>query len=298
MLHSSVWQESVSTKLMWVTLLLMANRDGEVRAAIPGLANAAGIPIAECEAAMATFMAPDPYSQSQEYGGQRVKHENGVWVILNYSHYRGLESAEEARVKGAARVAKHRALKALGLLPGVANVTNNKSNPIAEAEAEAEAEKEKTLGLAPDLRRIENTARFVAQNATSTPIKVKKVREKAGRAARSTMKLDWLPQSGILSEITDAGFDSQAILDDFRAFWANDGKLGANWDAAFANNWRKIQRTEYLAERFRAVIQAAPPKPAKVYGPPAPAPPESLAARIGAMAKDNVAPTVSKAGGK
>ena len=100
-LSSSVWREDSATRIVWVTLLAMADRHGEVSAAIPGLAHMAGVTLAECEIALARFQAPDPYSRTQEHDGRRIVKVDGGWALLNYGKYRekmrGVERQEYNR---------------------------------------------------------------------------------------------------------------------------------------------------------------------------------------------------------
>ena len=89
-LHSTVWQEGKDVKILWVTMLALANWDGVVEASIPGLANAAGLTIDETEKALEVLRSPDPYSRSEEYQGRRVEDRVGGFQILNYEKYRDL----------------------------------------------------------------------------------------------------------------------------------------------------------------------------------------------------------------
>src|SRR3990167_4075212 len=40
LVHSTVWREDMHVKVVWITLLALADRNGEVLASIPGLADA------------------------------------------------------------------------------------------------------------------------------------------------------------------------------------------------------------------------------------------------------------------
>lgn len=96
-LDSTVWQESASTKLVWITLLAMTDREGCVWASVPGLARRAGVEIPECEAALTKFLSPDPYSRSVEHEGRRVEVIDGGWKLLNHAKYREMMSLEDRR---------------------------------------------------------------------------------------------------------------------------------------------------------------------------------------------------------
>ncbi len=105
-LDSSVWSEDPYTRLVWITMLAMADADGFVEAAVPGLARRANVPLEACEAALARLQAPDPHSKSPEHEGRRIERAERGWTILNYKTYRELRT--ERQVKDAARQRRHR----------------------------------------------------------------------------------------------------------------------------------------------------------------------------------------------
>lgn len=94
---SSIWQEDLATKVVWVTMLAMKNERHIVEASIPGLASLAGVTMEQCQSAITKFISPDPYSKNQEHGGKRIEQVEGGWLILNGEHYRRLLSYEERR---------------------------------------------------------------------------------------------------------------------------------------------------------------------------------------------------------
>jgi hypothetical protein len=60
---STIWQESAPTKVVWVTMLAMADTNGEIQASIPGLAHMAQVSVQETEVALTKFQNPDKYSR-------------------------------------------------------------------------------------------------------------------------------------------------------------------------------------------------------------------------------------------
>ena len=87
-IYSTIWRESKETKILWVTMLALANRYGEVAASIPGLADAARLSIEETLASLTLLESPDPYSRNKDNGGRRIEGVDGGWKILNYGLYR------------------------------------------------------------------------------------------------------------------------------------------------------------------------------------------------------------------
>lgn len=102
-LDSTIWREDHQTRIVWLTMLAMANQDGEVAASIPGLADRAKVTLEECENALKKFQAPDKYSRSKKNEGRRIATIDGGWLVLNYEKYRDLQSAEDRRAKDAER---------------------------------------------------------------------------------------------------------------------------------------------------------------------------------------------------
>lgn len=94
---STVWQEPAGTRLTWITMLAMADRHGQVKASIPGLANIANVTVAECEKALETFLSPDKYSRTKDNEGRRIGEIEGGWLLLNHAKYRGITSDATTR---------------------------------------------------------------------------------------------------------------------------------------------------------------------------------------------------------
>lgn len=108
LLDSTVWQETKETRLVWITMLLMKNRLHVVEASVPGLAKRAGVTIQECEAALARFLLPDPYSRTKEHEGRRIEVVDGGWKVLNGEAYKQRMGPEERRAYQAAWMREYR----------------------------------------------------------------------------------------------------------------------------------------------------------------------------------------------
>jgi hypothetical protein len=153
-IYSTVWREDVYTKIIWITMLVMADRHGLVMSSIPGLADAAKVSLDQCLSAIEVLSSPDKYSRTKEFDGRRISEVDGGWLLLNYEKFRSRKDDEEQRIRTAERVRRHRQKLADSIKTD--SVTSNASvtrrNPIAEAdtdadtnaESEATAVKEKT----------------------------------------------------------------------------------------------------------------------------------------------------------
>lgn len=153
-LDSSVWQEDDRTRLVWITLLAMADQHGEIQASIPGVAKRAGVPLEAAEFAIGKLMAPDRYSRTPDHEGRRIAKIDGGWEILNHAKYRFEASIEDCREKAKERQQRRRnALqKSEGKtptgcdtpLPTVTQRDASRSVTVLPYIAEAEAEAENT----------------------------------------------------------------------------------------------------------------------------------------------------------
>jgi hypothetical protein len=103
---STIWREDDKTRIVWITLLALSDRDGVVEGSVPGLAHVAGVTIEDCERALINLQKPDRYSRSPEYEGRRVDAVDGGWRILNYGKYRSRMSLEDIRERN--RIRKQR----------------------------------------------------------------------------------------------------------------------------------------------------------------------------------------------
>jgi hypothetical protein len=112
-LDSTIWHEDDETRILWITMLAMADQDGDVLCTVPGLSARARISLAACERALARFQQPDKYSWSQEHEGRRIHVTDGGWHLINHAKFRDLMCAEEQREKTRVRVAKWRERKTL-----------------------------------------------------------------------------------------------------------------------------------------------------------------------------------------
>ena len=107
-LDSTIWQEELEVKIVWITMLAMTDEFGKVAASVPGLAKRAGVSVPECEKALKKFQQPDRWSRSQEFEGRRIKVVEGGWELLNHGRYRSMMNAEDRREYQRAKQAEYR----------------------------------------------------------------------------------------------------------------------------------------------------------------------------------------------
>ena len=106
---STIWLEDDRTRLVWITMLALADKHGEVMASIPGLARVAGVPVDDCRIAIAKFLSPDPDSRSKDDEGRRIEPIDGGWQLINHAKYRAMASREEQQEADTLRKQRYRA---------------------------------------------------------------------------------------------------------------------------------------------------------------------------------------------
>lgn len=94
---SSIWDLTLPTRIVWVTMLAMREQDHIVRATMKSLALFARVSEAEANSAIQELSDPDPHSRTQEFEGRRIKAVEGGWLLLNGEKYRKLLSAAERK---------------------------------------------------------------------------------------------------------------------------------------------------------------------------------------------------------
>lgn len=132
---STIWTEDDKTRIVWITMLALADQNGEVQASVPGLARLAGVSIADAETALAKFLGPDTYSRTPDNEGRRIAKIDGGWELLNHAKYRRMASLDEAKESNAARQRRFRERNATVT---DRNATVTVQTDIAEAKAKAE----------------------------------------------------------------------------------------------------------------------------------------------------------------
>lgn len=151
---STIWTEDDKTRIVWITMLAIADQNGEVHASIPGLARLAGVPIESVNVAIEKFLGPDLYSRTPDYDGRRISPIDGGWELLNHAKYRRMASLADQKDANAKRQKRYRDRNAT-VTDSNATVTPRNA-PVTvktdKAEVEAEAEENtKPVAAAPSL---------------------------------------------------------------------------------------------------------------------------------------------------
>lgn len=130
--ESTIWCENDQVRLVWITMLAMANKNGFVFGSAPGLANRARVPIESAREALKKFQEPDADSRTKEFDGRRIEEVDGGWRLLNYHKHRAIRDEEERREYMKNLMREKRSVS------NVSNVSRHKP-PLSQAEAEADS---------------------------------------------------------------------------------------------------------------------------------------------------------------
>jgi hypothetical protein len=123
-LTSTIWQEPKETKLLWITMLAMSNRDGVIEGSVPGLAKTAGLTIEEVVDGLQRLKDKDFWSRTKTNEGRRIEDVDGGWRLLNHSKYRELMNADERREYNRRKQAESRARQASKSVKDVNDIGN------------------------------------------------------------------------------------------------------------------------------------------------------------------------------
>ena len=201
---STIWTEDATTCKVWVTMLAIADKHGEVHASIPGLAQIAGLPVTAVIQSVEKFLSPDRYSRTPDDEGRRIEKIDGGWMLLNHAKYRAMASKDEEKSASAKRQAafKDRQRRNAKVTESNGEVTesngevtesNDRVTPnrdIAEAEAEAEAETKNKRMAKPSVSQISEYGKTLDPPFTKSESFVSFYESNGWRVGKNPMK-DW-----------------------------------------------------------------------------------------------------------
>ena len=138
-LDSSIWMESIETRIVWLTFIAAMDETGFVQfASVENVAHRARVGIEAASMAVKTLESPDFNSSDPENDGRRVERVPGGWIVLNAQKYRELVTRVVIQEQTRNRVRRFREKKRSGngpVTPRNESVTPSKADTKAEAEA-------------------------------------------------------------------------------------------------------------------------------------------------------------------
>ncbi|MFZ2644090.1 MAG: hypothetical protein WA117_24070, partial [Verrucomicrobiia bacterium] len=108
---SSIWDEDAETRIVWVTMLALADQTGFVRGSVGWLAAKARVSTETCARAIKRFESPDPHSRNPENEGRRIESFDRGWLLLNYVEHRDRLSNDRVAAQARDRMRRYRERK-------------------------------------------------------------------------------------------------------------------------------------------------------------------------------------------
>jgi hypothetical protein len=231
---STIWREEDHTRLVWITMLAMADKTGHVMASVPGLADRARVSIEKTVSALEKLAAPDKWSRSKECDGRRIEEIGGGWSLINYTKYRRMRNEEE-RKEYMRNYMRNRRKQAVNK---VSNVNSSKP-PLAQAEAEVEYKAVEGLKAENTKNKIHKGGGF-AETAEPRPFEL----------AIKFLEMIGLPQTpanrGVVTEAIKAeakysGREAEAVCTQLASKVLDDREAGVPIDKFYFEDskWRR-----------------------------------------------------------
>lgn len=217
---STIWAARDQTRIVWITMLAMADQYGRVWASIPGLANIARVSIEACETALDELQSPDKYSRTTAHEGRRIEPIDGGWRLLNHAKYRAIRDEESIKESKRQYINKRRAAERA---VSVENVEQCRT-PVERCRpnTEADTDTENTKKTAP---RKRSAANHLVENPEDVSISVWQDFQKLRKTKKAPITETSI--SGIRREAEKAGWPLETVLQEcctrgwqsFKADW-------------------------------------------------------------------------------
>ncbi len=103
-LDSSISDESLATRWVWIAMMCLADSEGRVEGhTAKSLAHRAKVSWEEVQIALRCFLSPDPHSTTPDNDGRRIAIIPRGWQILNWEFYKLKGSLQEKRERATDR---------------------------------------------------------------------------------------------------------------------------------------------------------------------------------------------------
>lgn len=135
--ESTIWTEPDHVRLVWITMLAMADSRGRVWASVPGLANRARVSVPHAASAIERLMSPDEWSRTPDNEGRRIEPIDGGWRLLNHAKYRAIRDEEAIKESKRNYISERRKKERVSN-----SVELCRHNAEADSEADTDPEKE------------------------------------------------------------------------------------------------------------------------------------------------------------
>jgi len=96
---SSIMEEDIEIRYIWMCMLTIADKEGFIDASIPSLARRFNVSEEAMSNTIERLLSPDPSSKTPDQDGRRIEpiRETYGWHIINYEKYRNIRDEDERR---------------------------------------------------------------------------------------------------------------------------------------------------------------------------------------------------------
>ena len=232
---STVWCEPSDTRVVWITMLAMADRRGRVWASIPGLAKDAAVSVDACRVAIEKFLSPDPDSRTKVADGRRIEPIDGGWRLMNHAKYRALRDEEERRIYKTEKQQEYRKKnsppvdnvdKSGQCGPPLTAVDSSGHNAEAEADADTEAKEQQQKQKPSPKPRKRVSEDGMKHSTTPRHLALKAEIEKYWKS-KNNFPMPWGPGEGAQLGMWESA-NPQITIEQFTSFLRNRFKSPVN----------------------------------------------------------------------
>lgn len=114
---SSIWDEAMHVRVVWITILAVTRKDGIAPLkTVPSVARAANLSQEQAQEAIDILLSPDKRRLGQEHEGRRIEQVEGGYKVLNWEKFRARARAQlvkESNREAQARYRKKNVTEAL-----------------------------------------------------------------------------------------------------------------------------------------------------------------------------------------
>lgn len=249
MLDSSVWSYKSGVRIVWVTILLMKDLDGFVKATPDAIRRRSNEAQSVVDEALQKFLSPEPGQEDQPFGGRRLEKVPGGYRVLNHEKYMEMDSSDQKRKRDRERKAKKRAESRLSA----------DSPRVSEKFQGASAEFQHKI-RSDEMRQDEiQTRGDEDETIRNKPAPQKRERSKSQLAL---LPKDWQPSLGHARIADEHGVNMLKEADKMRDWAESNAAKKASWDATF-RGWLKRATPEKKPQESKSTFETLFPDMAR-----------------------------------
>lgn len=235
-LDSSIWSSSDSTRIVWITMLAMATRNGIVHASIDGLARRANVPLEKVREALYELSHPDPQDKSGVRDGRRIEAMQGCWQIVNFDFYRETKSIDAVRKQ------QWRDRKRSPDVQDTPTMSRTVLDKVPSSSSNSAPAPAPAPTPAPAGSRERDAPSEPAPAAKAAP------KPRKPRTVTTLLPEDFAPNAEHATIAKERGLDLGEVFAKFRDWCAANGSRKADWNATL-RNWLRAERPRHGAPR-------------------------------------------------